>query len=130
MTKLAILFASAAMLTSMASFADVHVKAVTSMDSDVSTRKQPTPQPQPPPPTKVNKGQSLIICELTNGVENVFDAVASLNVRLVKSADSLTTTVSGKVMQIDAPYSVSAPAMTSYDRAGTPDAACVTVTKQ
>jgi len=77
---------------------------------------------------KLQKGQSQIVCASADSDTNVNQAVARLNRLLLKSKNEIT--VADGSVTIEAPYSVSSPALTSYDHVGSPDQACVTVTKQ
>jgi hypothetical protein len=75
-------------------------------------------------------GQSTLVCETAADDENVSGAIKKLKVRLFKGMNILTTEAGPFLLVINAPYATSAVTMSSYDRAGSPDIACVTVTKQ
>jgi len=74
------------------------------------------------------RGQSFLICESADTSSTSVAAVTALNARFNGGLATVKTTIGGTVNQIDAPYSISAPAITSYSRE-VPDAACVTITK-
>jgi hypothetical protein len=84
----------------------------------------------------LEKGQSIIVCESSPWDDdkltyvNVSRAAANLSARLFAGREVLRAHVGKKEVVISAPYSVSAVSLTSYTKANTPDAACVTVTKQ
>ena len=81
-------------------------------------------------------GQSLVFCISANTGYPSGNAVANLNRYLLKS-DGTNKAVSVNVpfsdgtvlMTVSPPYTVSAPTVSSYDREGTQDVACVTITK-
>jgi hypothetical protein len=79
-------------------------------------------------PIYLTKGQSFIICNAADSnTGNAIEAVQNLNQRLLKGQETLASG-DGKVI-VQAPYHISAPAITGYSRS-IADIACVTVTKE
>lgn len=65
--------------------------------------------------------------------QNVAAAVTKINLDLLGNPNSVSFLMGDSKrtpIVVDAPYSVSAPTLTSYSRSGIEDLACVTITKQ